>query len=340
MQKLDDLIKSLYAFLEEPFKIGNRSIYVSVSTGISVMPNDADTIEKLIQNADTAMFSAKHNGKATYMYYNELMSEIIHRKLDIEATLRRAIKDNLISMDYQPIINTLTNELSSFEALMRISDENGISYSPDDFIPIAEETGLILDLGKWAVEEVSKSVYNWLQMDYSFNHISVNVSVLQLNHPEFVDMVKDIILKANIEAKYIEFEITESIILNQISDFNSPLSRLKALGFKIALDDFGTGYSSFGYLRSMPLNTLKIDKIFIDNLASSKKDQELVGKMIDISHNLGLHVVSEGVETKEQYMFLRKINCDYIQGYYFSRPLNLENTKEFLVNHQAQKEHS
>lgn len=325
------LIKPIYQLLNEPFIINNKSIYISMSTGISVYPNDTDTVDKLIQNADTAMFAAKRSGKSNYVFYTNILSESVQNKLSTEELLRRAIKDKLLAMHYQPQYAVKDQQLHSFEALMRLTKEDKTSISPAHFIPIAEEYGLIVELGEWALIEVCKTIKELLHSGYDFEHISVNVSSIQLQHPDFVATVSRITQLYDIKPQYLELEVTESVLLSVVSEHNNTLSTLRNMGYKIALDDFGTGYSSFSYLRTMPLSTLKIDKTFIDDLADSKKDQELVRQMIELSHELGINVIAEGVETKEQYLILKEKGCDFIQGYYFSKPLDIEKTIALLA---------
>ncbi len=333
--EITQIINSIYQLFNNPFAIHNKAIYTSMSTGISIYPNDSDTVNKLVQNADTAMFAAKHSGKSTYVFYTNLLSESVQKNLDMEDLLRRSIKDNLISMHYQPQYTVLDKRLNSFEALMRITTEDNKPVSPADFIPIAEENGLIIELGDWALHDVCKTIKELLHLGYDFEHISVNVSSIQLKQADFVEKVSRITKLFDIEPHYLELEVTESVLLSVVSEQNDSLSRLREMGYKIALDDFGTGYSSFSYLRTMPLSTLKIDKTFIDDLADSKKDQELVRQMIDLSHELGIKVIAEGVETKAQYLILKDKACDFIQGYYFSKPLNLEKTKELLSSERT-----
>ena len=318
---INTIITNILNLLDNPFIVDNHSIFLSVSIGISIYPNDGLTAEKLFQNADTAMFAVKQSGKKNYAHYTKIMSESVQKKIEMETILRRAIKDNLVHLHYQPQYNSVTKKIVAFEALMRITTENGISISPADFIPIAEETGLIISLGEWVLRESALTCKKWLDLGFDFTHISVNVSGIQLKQSGFSEVASSIIDSTGIERNMIELEITESVLFSIVKDNENELINLSNLGYKIALDDFGTGYSSFSYLRTMPLTTLKIDKSFIDNLATSYKDQELIRQMIDIAHDLGLKVIAEGVETLEQYNFLKNKSCDLIQGYYFSKPL-------------------
>lgn len=337
--KEDDItnaINELYQALSTPFVIADKSIYISLSTGISVYPNDGDTVDKLIQNADTAMFAAKKTGKSNYVYYTQFLSDSVQERMDIENLLRRAVKNNLVSMHYQAQYTASNGRLNAFEALMRITDENGKSISPAVFIPVAEETGLIIELGEWAIRDVCNSIKVLYDSGYSFEHISVNVSSIQLHQPNFDVLIDEIAKETGIQSQALEIEVTESVLLSVASQDENILTKLMAKGYKISLDDFGTGYSSFSYLRTIPLTTLKIDKTFIDNLETSKKDKELVRQMIELSHELGIKVVAEGVENSAQYQILKEKSCDYIQGYYFSKALPLDQAKLLLLEESKQ----
>lgn len=335
-EDITNAINEVYQMLSDPFIIGDKSIYMSLSIGISVYPNDGDTVDKLIQNADTAMFAAKKSGKSNYVYYTQFLSDSVQERMDIENILRRAIKDNLVSMHYQAQYTAANGRLNAFEALMRITDENGKAISPAVFIPVAEETGLIIELGEWAIRDVCKSIKTLYDLGYSFEHISVNVSSIQLHQSNFIDLIDVIVKEIGILPQALELEVTESVLLSVASQGENILTKLMTKGYKISLDDFGTGYSSFSYLRTMPLTTLKIDKTFIDNLETSKKDKELVRQMIELSHELGIMVVAEGVESYAQYQILKEKACDYIQGYYFSKPLPFDQTKLLLAEKSNQ----
>lgn len=324
------IINKIYDLLNQPFILNNKSIYLGVSMGISIYPNDGDTSEKLMQNADTAVFTVKQKGKNDFLFYTKIMSELVQRKIETEAVLRRAIDSGLISLHYQPQIEVSTKKIKAFEALMRITTERGELISPSEFIPVAEETGLIIPLGEWALKEAAMTCRNLLDLGYDFTHISVNVSGIQLNQAGFSEHVVSIIHSVGIPFHFIELEVTESILFNFIKEHEDELTKLSHLGFKIALDDFGTGYSSFSYIRTMPLTSLKIDKSFIDDITTSQKDKDLVRQMIDMAHELNLDVIAEGVETKDQVTILESKMCDYIQGYYFSKPLPYEKLIELL----------
>ena len=324
LEKLEDInqtLKSIYGLFETPFEIEGRFFYISISMGITKYPYDGLTVERLVQNVDTAMYAAKKTNRSSYVFYESVMSENATRKIEIEDLLRTAIHENRVRMVYQPQFDLKSETFVSAEALMRLEDQNGKLISPLVFIPIAEETGLIVELGYWAFRNVCKTYKAWQEMGISFESVSVNVSVVQLKQSDFIEEILSIIDETGIAPDKIELEITESILLDIDMANENIIDQLKFHGIKVALDDFGTGYSSLSYLRQLAINTLKIDKSFINNLSDSKKDRELVRQVIGLAHELGLKVVAEGVETEEQSQILSQFLCDSIQGFYYSKPI-------------------
>lgn len=313
-----------------PFQYQERTIMTSFSVGISIYPEGGSNLEKLVQNADTALYIAKEDGKAKSVIFNQIMSEKIMKKLEIETVLRRAIKDKLICMYYQPQFSPEDDRLKAFEALMRIQLEDGTMISPADFIPVAEETGVITEIGEWSIQEVFEQIKIWTLSGVICDYISINVSGIQLRQNNFAEMVYRIAKEKQIKPEQVEIEITESTFM-ETSDKNFELlNKLKQWGFRIALDDFGTGYSSLQYLRTLPLTTLKIDKFFIDSIDHSKKAESIVRQIIEIGHEMELNVIAEGVEIVQQKDILCRLSCDLIQGYFYSRPLTLKQTKDLM----------
>jgi len=327
IEKKSMLIHELF---QDPFVYQGRTIMISFSIGGSVFPDDGSSGEKLTQNADTALYIAKDEGKSKTVIYNQVMSEKIMKKLEIETVIRRAVKDNLLCMYYQPQFSPEYSELKAFEALMRIKLEDGTILLPGDFIPIAEETGVIVELGEWAIREVFEKIRDWLETGFLLDYVSVNVSGVQLRQQYFAEMVLDIAKEKNIRPESVEIEITESTFMDSSEKNIMILTKLKEWGFRIALDDFGTGYSSFQYLRTLPLTTLKIDKSFIDCIDYSDKAESIVRQIIEIGHEMDLRVVAEGVETEIQRDILCRLSCDFIQGYFYSKPLPLDQTETLL----------
>lgn len=330
-EKLQQLAVDISSQFTSPFHFLDRVINITISIGVSIYPIDGYNVEKIIQNVDTAMFKAKDEGKSKVIFFKEAMLENVRKKLEIEQILIRSIPDNLIKIYFQPQYDAKSCELVGFEALMRIILEDGSFISPGDFIPIAEETGLILELGEWILRNAFKKASEWLEKGYRFKHISVNVSGVQLKDPNFLIRAREISDEIKVDRKYIELEITESILMDNFEKNISTIVELRQMGYPIALDDFGTGYSSFNYLRSIPLTCLKIDKSFIDHVSTNEKAELLVQKIIEIAHVIELNVVAEGVENLEQLNILASIGCDLIQGYYFSKPLPELKAEELLA---------
>ena len=327
---IEKISGQIHEMLLEPFQYQERTIMTSFSVGISIYPEGGNNLEKLVQNADTALYIAKEDGKAKSVIFNQVMSEKIMKKLEIETVLRRAVKDKLICMFYQPQFSPKDDSLQAFEALMRIQLEDGTMISPSDFIPVAEETGMITELGEWSLNEVFEQIRIWTLSGVICDYISINVSGVQLRQNNFAELVYQIAQEKQIKPEQVEIEITESTFMESSDKNLALLDKLKQWGFRIALDDFGTGYSSLQYLRTLPLTTLKIDKSFIDSIENNKKAESIVRQIIEIGHEMELCVIAEGVELEKQRDVLRRLSCDLIQGYFYSRPLTLEQTEHLM----------
>lgn len=324
---LDKIIKNL----SKPLVIEGKELFCSLSIGISVYPKDGIGIEELIKRADMAMYLAKINGKNRYEIFDMKMLRVLDREFEIEKGLRVAIENNEIRMLYQPKISVANGEIMGFEALVRWNSSELGYVSPAEFIPIAENSGLIIPIGKYIIEEVFKACSNiLLETDKEFK-IAINLSDVQIRDEKIVKFIEETLTVNNLKASYIEFEITESIIMKSPESNIKTLKKLKAIGTTLALDDFGTGYSSLSYLRTLPIDSLKIDKSFIDGIKIEEKSEYIINSIIELSHYLNLVVVAEGVEKKEQLDYLRKIKCDIIQGYYFSKPIEFIEAKKMIL---------
>lgn len=324
---LDKIIKKL----SRPLIIRDKELFCTLSIGVSLYPKDGISIKELIKRADMAMYLAKINGKNRYEVFDIQMLQILDREFEIEKGLRVAVENNEIKMIYQPKISVETGEIIGFEALVRWNSKDLGFVSPKEFIPIAENSGLIIPIGKYIIDEVFKNCREiLLETDKKFK-IAINLSDVQIRDEKIVDFIDETLKKYNIESKYIEFEITESIIMKAPEKNIKTLEKLKSLGATLALDDFGTGYSSLSYLRTLPLDALKIDKSFIDGIVIEEKSEYIINSIIELSHYLNLVVVAEGVEREEQLDYLRKIKCDIIQGYYFSKPIDFIEAKKMLL---------
>ena len=319
------LAEKLMAGLKTPFVLDNEEVYTSMSMGIAVFPTDAQTADDLLICADTAMYSAKHAGKGQYCFYSLELEQQAKFKLKISNKLRRAIELDEFSLHYQPIIDINTQQIKGAEALLRWHNKDLGNVEPDIFIPIAEEIGLINEIGKWVLKQACWQNKQWHLAGYSNLVMSVNMSSKQLVSDDFVAQVKNALSKSQLEAHYLELELTETAILSCVEIAIKQLYQLKKMGVFIALDDFGTGYSSMSYLVKLKIDRLKIDKSFIDNIPHSHDDVITTNAILSLAKDLNLQVTAEGIETQEQYDFLKSTSCNAAQGFYFSRPLTAEN---------------
>ena len=329
-KEINEFLDELLLKVRKPFEVNNKKIYCTISIGVSVYPKDADRLDILLKTADMAMHKAKEEGKNRYNFFDIDISNILKRQYEIEKALRTAIENNEIFMAFQPKISIKGEKVNGFEALVRwVNSELGF-ISPAEFIPIAESSGLIIDLGKYIIEESFKKCSELCRSTKSKFNIAINISDIQLREEGFISFVSEMLEKYNIHPEYIEFEITEGVIMQSVVKNIELLIELKRLGVSIALDDFGTGYSSLSYLKRLPIDVLKIDKSFVDGIGVDEKSEYIAESIIKLSHSLNLKVVAEGVETKEQLGYLNKMKCDVAQGYYFSKPEKFEVIKEMI----------
>lgn len=326
---LDDIIKKL----SKPIIINNKEIFISLSIGISIYPIDGREIGILLKRADMAMYLAKINGKNRYEFFDLRILEVLNREFEIEKGLRVAIDNEEIKVVYQPKVMINTMEVIGFEALVRWNSKKFGVVSPNEFIPIAENSGLIISIGRFIIDECFKRCKELtLKTNRKFK-VSINLSEVQIREEEIVSFVRETLEKYDLDADYIEFEITENIIMKSAEKNIRTLEKLKDLGISLALDDFGTGYSSLNYLRTLPIDVLKIDKSFIDGILIENKSEYIINSIVELSHCLNLSVVAEGVETKEQFEYLKNISCDIIQGYYFSKPIDFGEASKMIINY-------
>lgn len=307
---------------KNPINLEGEIVYVSMSIGISIYPENGFTPNALIKNSDIAMYKSKDTGKNKFTLFDKTMEEALNRNTLIIEVLRNAIINNEIYIQYQPLMELHTNNVIGFEALMRIHNDRLGLIAPNEFIPIAEESGMINELSSWLIREACSFNKRLIDLGATPRSVSVNVSSVQINRPGFVSLLSEILEETQLPPEFLELEITESTLVSSIMDAAQMLNNLQNLGVKISLDDFGTGYSSLNYLTSMPIDTLKIDKSFIDNICHSKKDSCIAESIIQLAHSLEIKVVAEGVEDENQLSLLRKQRCDIIQGYIYSPPLH------------------
>ncbi|MGM7720035.1 EAL domain-containing protein [Metabacillus sp. Hm71] len=313
--------EQVIAAFKDPFDLKGNEVFVKTSIGISMFPQDGEDAEDLIKKADTAMYKAKELAGNDYQFYTTAMDYRSLEHVKLENSLYKALDLDELQIYYQPQYDIKDKQIFGVEALLRWDHRTKGMISPGEFIPLAEETGLIVPIGEWVLRNACKQIKEWQMQGYPKMTVSVNVSAQQFNKPNFVNMVKEIIEEIELSPHYLELELTENLIIQNTEETLHKMSRLKELGIKISIDDFGTGYSSLGYLKNFPINTLKIDRSFINEVCHDPKNAAITNTIITLAHNLNLHVIAEGVETIEQIEFLSSNNCYRIQGYYYSRPI-------------------
>ncbi len=329
-------VASIYAKiserLEKPFKLsGGQEIFLAVSVGVAEYPEAAaDTLE-LINCAEIVMFRAKENGKGRIQYFDGSILEDFLQNVSIENKLKEAVFSQNFTLYFQPQFHTGDRLLRGVEALIRWKDETGRAINPDTFIPIAEKNGTIVPIGAWVIEESVRIYAGWKAKYHYPLILSLNISAIQYKQPDFVDKVVQILKKYDISPEEIELEITESILIDNFQEVTEKLAVLRNIGIKISLDDFGTGYSSLSYLKGLPIDTLKVDKSFIDTVISDENTRIITESIIYMVKKLGFETIAEGVETQEQFDYLTAIDCDNIQGYYLGRPMPPEKIEALLA---------
>jgi predicted signal transduction protein with EAL and GGDEF domain len=304
VEETEEVIKfaqSLLFMLETSFKEKDINIHITASIGIAIYPDHAAGFEELLKNADTAMYRAKKLGKNQFVIFDSYMNHELYSKVAMESKLRAAVDNQELILYYQPFYCLKTNKIFGFEALARWNSPIYGMVSPAVFIPLAEETGLILQIGKWVMQTACRFIKNLNETRADKLIVSVNISVYQLTQDNFVEEVLGILKENELEAEYLELEITESILMENVETKLKKIDFLKRHGIKVALDDFGTGYSSLTYLKKLPISVLKLDKAFIDDIAVNKTDNDIVKSIIMLANTLDLAVVAEGVEEKEQF---------------------------------------
>ena len=315
------IAQKLLAAVAEPCLIAGHELHVSLSVGISIFPDDGQNADEVMKNADTAMYHAKANGRNNYQFFTAEMNVLAVRRLFVESNLRRALRQGEFLLYYQPKVDITSGLMIGSEALIRWQDPEHGLVSPKQFVPIAEESGLIVPIGSWVLREACRQVRAWQDSGLLVVPVSVNISAVEFHHRGFLEGVAQILKETGMLPSYLELELTESIVMNDAESSSVVLSSLKAMGMQLAIDDFGTGYSSLSYLKRFPIDTLKIDQSFVHDIARDPDDASIVRAMISMGKNLKQRVVAEGVETEEQLAFLRELHCDEGQGFLFGRPL-------------------
>ena len=321
---ITDIIQKIMQTLKDPHILNDHVLYTSFSIGVAVYPDDGHNAEELLKNSDTAMYKAKSTGRNRYQFYTDDMTQKALQRVMLEASLRRAIFNNEFEVYYQPQVDGRDDKIIGMEALVRWNHpENGLT-SPAEFIPIAEDTGIIIDIDNWVMKSVMKQATIWHSEGLDRGRLSINLSVLLLNNKDFISFVKKNLEKTGCKPEWLEFEVTESQIMQDTIESIKLLKELGDMGIKISIDDFGTGYSSLSYIKQLPIDKLKIDQSFIKDIIEDEDDREIVRTIIAMAKNLKMHVIAEGVETKEQKEFLVENGCHEIQGYFYYKPLPVQ----------------
>lgn len=328
-ENASQVAKRILNEFSHPFDVNNEEFYVTPSIGISIYPTDGNDEETLIKNADTAMYQAKDRGKNTYQFYSNNLDGISTWKMKLENWLRRAMEQNQMTLHYQPQFHLVTGKIVGVEALIRWNHPEYGYIAPSEFIPLAEETGLIVPLGKWILRVACEQRKAWKDAGFNDFPIAVNVSVRQFQDEHFIQFISGMLEDVGLEANYLELEITESLMQN-LENSTIILNQLKSLGVLLSVDDFGTGYSSLSYLKHLPIDKIKIVKSFVDDITNHSNQGMMVKTIIDMGVNLKFTVIAEGIETEEQVTFLTRNACQIGQGYYYSKPLSAEKLENFL----------
>jgi diguanylate cyclase (GGDEF)-like protein/PAS domain S-box-containing protein len=328
-QRASLLAQKILDQFSEVIELERNTYFITPSIGISLYPLDGSDVESLIQKADSAMYQAKENGKNNFQFFSCELANLALRKVELENDLRKALEKKSLQLYYQPQINLETGKMVGVEALLRWKHPKYGDISPAEFIPLAEESGLIVSIGKWVLKTACEQNKAWQNAGFDLIPIAVNISVRQFQDEHFVDMVLCILNSTKLDPAYLELEITESILQN-LNESTKILNQLKEHGIGFSIDDFGTGYSSLSYLRHLPLDKIKIDKSFLDHIDGDSHQRTMVKTIIDMGHNLGFTVVAEGIEKLEQVNILKEYACQIGQGYYFSKPLIGEKMNTFL----------
>jgi len=327
--------EKILEFMEPQFKLDGHNVVVSPSIGITVFPDDADDMRSLLKNADTAMYRSKAKGGNCFQFYTSDMNAKAYEYLVLENDLRHALEREEFRLFFQPQIDLHTQNIIGVEALLRWEHPERGLLNPEEFIPFAEETGLVEPIGSWVLEKACKEAKQWQNLGLPAVRVAVNLSMRQFVAQDFVGHVANILRETELDAEYLELEITERFLAHDVDQAEEILRDLHKLGVQLSVDDFGTGYSSLSYLKRYPLNTLKIDKSFVQDISTENDGRTIVEAIIAMGQSLKLNVIAEGVETDEQTCFLRAHGCDWVQGYLFSRPLSASDIIRWLHKNNA-----
>jgi EAL domain-containing protein (putative c-di-GMP-specific phosphodiesterase class I) len=316
--------RRLLTAVAQPQSIDLHDLHITTSIGVSIYPDDGEDAETLIKNADTAMYQAKESGRQRYRFFKPAMNvRAVERKF-IEESLRRALERDEFALHYQPKVNLRTGEICGAEALLRWTHPVRGPIAPAEFIPVAEDSGLIVPIGNWVLRQACRQAKIWRNAAVPLPTMAVNISAMEFRNDAFLEGVFQILEETGLDPRSLELELTESVLMKYVESTETILKALKSAGVRLAIDDFGTGYSSLSYLRRFPIDTLKIDQSFIRQITTAPDQTTIVTAVIGMGRSLNLRVVAEGLETRQELAFLQAHRCDEAQGYYFSRPIPAE----------------
>lgn len=327
---IESLVASLKNAFAAPFTVDGQELFVTASMGIAVSPDDGTSMEELLQHADISMYQAKDRGKNSFQFYNSEFSAQAMRRLSLETRLRWALEREEFVLHYQPQIDVKSGEITGVESLLRWQSPSGDLIPPADFIPVLEESGLIIPVGEWILKKACAQYSAWRTAGMAPFRLSVNISAPQFHSGRFSKTLGQVLAETGMKTSALCLELTESILMKDIDETIRTLEQVRALGISLSIDDFGTGYSSLSYLRRMPISELKIDRSFIATIPGDPNHTAIVNTIIGMAHSMNMRVVAEGVETEEQLQHLAAQGCLMVQGYYFSRPLQADDLIDFL----------
>ena len=333
--QFDRVAQKILTQLASPYYQGDEAVHISASIGISIYPSDASDAEMLMQNADQAMYAAKKLGRNRFGYFTASLQEAAQVRRELTNDLHLALQREEFLLHYQPQIHVASNRVTGVEALVRWRHPTKGMIPPGAFIAIAEETGLILPLGEWVMRTACRQLKLWLEQGITDVQMSVNLSTRQFRQKTLTQTISALLDETGIIPSSLELEITESLAMENPKEVIKTLTELSNIGVNVAIDDFGTGHSSLGYLKDLPVSRLKLDRSFIMNIGSEPKDAIIVAAAINLSHDLGMDVVAEGVETTKQVEYLTRLSCDTIQGYHYCKPLPAEEAEAYIRKHNA-----
>jgi len=326
------LAQKLLKSLEQPFKIDGRDVHSNASIGITIFPDDAEKPEEILRNADMALYHGKGEGRGTYNFFVTKMNDEVQRRRAIEDDMRAGLERGEFVLHYQPKLHIRSNRITGMEALIRWNHPQQGFMSPAEFIPVAERSKLIVPIGEWVLREACARNKAWTDAGLGPIKVAVNLSAVQIHETDLTATVRGVLEETGLDASQLELEITESLAMRNAEATIELFTELSEFGVSVSIDDFGTGYSSLSYLKDFPIQRIKIDKAFIDDIGSDENPGAIARAVTTIGHSFGMEITAEGVETEDQLTFLHSLDCDEIQGYYFSRPLPEDQLGEFLKN--------